>query len=95
MGKLLTLNYNNGCASRMSLLILSMNKKGIIIGIIVVVIIVVLAIVFGGSKSTLAPEEQENIQADSPEQITQDLEGLQVDDISKEFQDVDSQIKGL
>jgi uncharacterized protein YpmB len=72
-----------------------MNKKGIIIGIIAIIIIVALAIVFGGSKSALAPQEQQNIQADSPQQIADDLEGLQVDDIDKEFQDVDDQIKEL
>lgn len=79
-----------------------MNKKYIIIGIIIVVVLVlVLIIIFSGGKtdSTNQPAPVSGTVgqqvADSPEQITNDLNGLDTGDISKEFQDIDSQIKSL
>ncbi len=77
-----------------------MNKKYIIIGIIIVVVIVLIILLSGGSTSSTTPTSPVSDSvgqqvADSPQQITNDLNGLSTSDINKEFQDIDTQIKGL
>lgn len=77
-----------------------MNKKYIIIGIIIVAIVIIIIALSGGSNDATSPtspvSSAPNMQvADSPQQIVNDLNGLDTGDINKEFQDIDSQIKGL
>ena len=78
-------------------------KKNIIIGVIVLAIIVVAIILLSGGGSpassgtntTSMGEATSSQIADSPQAIVNDAKSLQVDDITKEFQNIDAQIKNL
>lgn len=77
-----------------------MNKKYIVIGIIIVAIVIIIIALSGGSNSSTTPTSPVSTAsgaqvADSPQQIVNDLNGLDTGDINKEFQDIDSQIKSL
>ncbi|MFA7201842.1 MAG: hypothetical protein WC099_02525 [Candidatus Paceibacterota bacterium] len=77
-----------------------MNKKYIIFGVIVIAIVILIILLGGMSDKTTDPSPSvseiiEQQVADSPEQITTDLNSLDEGDINKEFQDIDTQIKSL
>lgn len=77
-------------------------KKNIIIGIIILAIIIAIIVWLSGKENnsitsnTIPMEETTSSQiVDNPQTIIDDVKNLPVDDITKEFQNIDAQIKNL
>jgi peptidoglycan hydrolase CwlO-like protein len=71
-----------------------MTKKSIILLLLVLVIIVIIAIVLSlNTNKETVPEPATTL--NTPQEIANDLNGLEVTDINKEFKDIDAEIQKL